>query len=291
MNDVVLKSPRLTHAGFAHGFSLRPWDLALDALDYRTSLERFSSDAGFDPVALRLVHQVHGARAVAFSDGAPSDSALGITDAARLEAADAAVARDGLAVGVRVADCVPILVADAATGRVAAIHAGWKGLVAGVIPAALSTLRRLDSSADADTVQTAARPEPSETLIAAVGPCIGPCCFEVGSDVAEVIVRAVPRSATPIVVRTALIEVPSAGDGPSGAAVRKSYVDLRAAVHAQLVEHGVLAIDDVGGCTRCDHERFFSYRRGGPDQKKRMLAAIGSQSQASRTGAKPLRRN
>jgi YfiH family protein len=140
-----------------------------------------------------------------------------------------------------VADCVPILVGDVISGRAAAIHAGWRGIEAGVIGAALATL------GDSRSVR-----------VAAIGPCIGACCFEVGIDVAERLVRA--TDATEIVA-----------DSCGG----KARVDLRRAARAQLEAHGFLegSIDDVGGCTKCDAERFFSFRRSG-EASGRHLAVI-----------------
>jgi YfiH family protein len=169
------------------------------------------------------VKQVHGARAV-------------LASAAEGQEADAVVAREaGAAVGVRVADCVPVLVADEASGHVAAIHAGWRGVVGGVVRAGVELLagQRLVS------------------LVAAIGPCIGPCCFEVGRDVAAQIGFVVREQ----------------GD--------KAYVDLRAAVRAQLALLGVAEarIEDVAGCTKDEPERFHSFRRDGANSG-RMLAAI-----------------
>ncbi len=144
-----LRSKLLDDAGFLHAFGAR------DAGD-----REIASTLGVDRVVQTT--QVHGARVV------PADAAPG-------EAADAVVARGGsspVAVGVRVADCVPVLLADARSGDVAAVHAGWRGVVAGVVPAAVAALG------------------PAPSLVAAVGPCIGACCFEVGLDVAELIARA-----------------------------------------------------------------------------------------------------
>jgi polyphenol oxidase len=174
---------------------------------------------------------VHGARAVEASDSG--------------QEADAIVAREGgLAVGVRTADCVPVLVADEVTRAVAAIHAGWRGIVSGVVGAGIDRLG-------------GRRP------VAAIGPCIGPCCFEVGIDVAERIERASGEAS--VVVRRA-------GE--------RAYVDLRRAVRAQLVGSGVPLdrIDDVPGCTK--HEpRFYSFRRDGAGGG-RMLSAIATTLQA-----------
>jgi copper oxidase (laccase) domain-containing protein len=101
-------------------------------------------------------------------------------------------------------------------------------------------------------------------LVAAVGPCIGPCCFEVGRDVA--------------------LEIAGAAGAGVIAAERgdKAYVDLRAAVRAQLALAGVAKnrIDDVAGCTKHEAARFHSFRRDGKDSG-RMLASIA----VRRTGA------
>ena len=102
--------------------------------------------------------QVHGAVVLS----ADSGSALG--------EADASVAtRPGVAVGVVTADCVPVLVA-AGAHAVAAVHAGWRGLARGVIPRALEAL---------------AQAAPGVGVVAAIGPSIGPCCYEVDAPVIE----------------------------------------------------------------------------------------------------------
>jgi hypothetical protein len=209
-----LQSPLLSAAGFAHGFTLRG-----------TDLKAMGQSLGFTPETLFVAKQVHGARVI---------RAGGNRQATAEEEGDALVAFRGtspllgpLAVAIKVADCVPVLVADEATGAVGAAHAGWRGVVAGVLSATLYNLRAGDR------------------VIAAIGPCIGACCFEVGRDVAEQIQTA---AGTDVVDR-------AAGD--------KAFVDLRKAVRAQLASKGVTRVDDVPGCTKCDPERFFSYRRDG----------------------------
>jgi YfiH family protein len=207
----LLASSLLAKAGFLHAFPTRdtPDTALLGALR---------------AAAVIQVKQVHGARAVLAGDAAGAEG-------------DALVASaGGVAVGVRVADCVPVLVADLASGRAGAIHAGWRGVVSGVVRAGVELLGGRD-------------------VVAAIGPCIGACCFEVGRDVAERI---------GFVVRVE-------GD--------KAYVDLRAAVRAQLRLLGLAdeAVDDVAGCTRHEPERFHSFRRDGANSG-RMLAAIASHS-------------
>jgi polyphenol oxidase len=219
----VLTSPLLSKHGFAHGFSPRteePGDLMRTLLAPRT---------------LYQANQVHGA-AVLRGEG---DVA-----ALRLRSADALVARAPFAVGVRVADCVPVLVGALETGSVAAIHAGWRGVVLGVVPAALAELAN-DGGA---------------RRVVAIGPCIGPCCFEVGGDVADQIAAA--SHGADVVVRRA-------GE--------KAYVDLRAAVRAQLAALGVAAddVEDVPGCTKCDAARFFSFRRDGANAGRHLAAIAG----------------
>lgn len=195
------------------------------------AIESVAIAGRFDGARLRQVHQVHGARAIVVG-GAPLEG----------EQADALVAMDrDDAVGVRVADCVPILLADPASGAVAAVHAGWRGIVAGVVASAFD----------------AARARGASMTLAAIGPCIGPCCFEVGDDVAA---RIAGATSSDVVARRA--------EG-------KAWVDLRRAVRAQLRALGVTDAhaDDVPGCTRCDAEHFFSHRRDG-DAAGRHLAFI-----------------
>jgi YfiH family protein len=220
-NPRLVASSVLDRAGFRHAFPERgtPDAALLEALGSR---------------GIAQIRQVHGAVAV-------EADAFGTRSAGAGEQADAIVGRRaGAAVGVRVADCVPVLVADEDTGAVAAIHAGWRGVVAGVVRAGV------------DLLAPAGRDPRRRSLVAAIGPCIGPCCFEVGADVAE---------------RVGFV-VRSAGD--------KAYVDLRAAVRAQLRALGLDddRIEDVPGCTK--HElRFHSFRRDGADSG-RMLAAIAA---------------
>jgi YfiH family protein len=142
---------------------------------------------------------------------------------------------------------VPVLVADEASGDVAAIHAGWRGVAGGVVRAGVERL---------------AAGRRGARLIAAIGPCIGPCCFEVGHDVAGQIERA---SYGARVIAT------ERGD--------KAYVDLRAAVRAQLAASGVSdgRVEDVPGCTRHEATRFHSFRRDGAGSG-RMLAAIATRA-------------
>lgn len=206
-----LESKALHEAGFRHAFSTRAAGEAKER--DRAMAEHLGASHVWQAT------QVHGDTVI--DAGEPEGTK-----------ADALIARrPGDAVGIRVADCVPILIASP-EGHVAAVHAGWRGVVNGIIGVSVKRL-----SGDASR------------FIAAIGPHIGPCCFEVGHEVGAQI-GFVDRVA---------------GD--------KSFVDLRRAVHAQLKAAGLTAIDDVGGCTKCHPDTYHSFRRDA-EASGRMLAAI-----------------
>ncbi|HET9957180.1 MAG TPA: polyphenol oxidase family protein, partial [Polyangiaceae bacterium] len=152
-------------------------------------------------------------------------------------------ASTGLACAVRTADCVPILIADRRSGAVAAVHAGWRGVVGSVIECALRELARSQSEA----------PE----WVAAIGPHISRAAFEVSDEVAHQLQQASPDP------------------GVVDRSRARPHVDLRRIVRAKLLALGVEAswIDDVDGCTVSDARQFFSFRRDGA-QSGRHLSAI-----------------
>jgi len=131
----------------------------------------------------------------------------------------------GLALCVVTADCVPVLLADGQ--RIAAVHAGWRGLVANVLRAAVH------------------RFEHPQRVTAWIGPAIGACCYEVGEDVAARIAAAAGR------------EVISARE-PG-----RPHADLRATATAQLEAVGITDLRHVPLCTRCEDRILWSYRRDG----------------------------
>jgi polyphenol oxidase len=196
---VFLRSPQLLERGVEHGFGTR-----------------LSRDAA--PRDCATVRQVHGTDV--------RRAPLGAGDAS----ADALwTSQPGLAVAVRTADCVPILLVDQRSRGVAAVHAGWRGSAARM---AEHAVRVLAQGIDAT---------PAE-LVAVIGPHIGPCCYEVD----EPVMAAVDD---PGVFRAA---------GRSGHA----YLDLRELNRRQLLRAGLAeeSIWFVEGCTSCD-ARFDSYRR------------------------------
>jgi YfiH family protein len=153
-----------------------------------------------------------------------------------LPAADGVVSSEpGVAVGIVTADCVPVLLAGEAGGSVAAVHAGWRGLARGVVVQGVDALRQ-------EVGQT--------RIVAAIGPHIGSCCYEVDAPVTDALSRAL---------------------GGIDGAVRPSqpghvWLDLAALVVDVLSRLGVAPADIgqvPGACTRCDALRFHSYRRDG----------------------------
>ena len=129
--------------------------------------------------------------------------------------------RPGVAISIRTADCYPILLADSRNVAVAAIHAGWRGTAARIVDRTLETM-----AAEFGT-------QPRD-IIAAIGPGIGVCCFEVGDEVAR-----------------------------QFGYDRRTHLDLAFENRKQLEAAGVPShnIEALGVCTFCDAERFFSYRR------------------------------
>ncbi len=189
----------------------------------------FGTRACSPPPALVRPRQVHGTRVVVLRREMMVE--IGEADAIVSE-------RPALPIGVVTADCLPLLVATP-HGSVAAVHAGWRGLAAGVISEALSALAALT-------------PDGITGASAVIGPRVGSGCYEIDAPVAEALARRFAGA-----VDTALV------------ATRPGHwqLDLATLACVDLVRSGVAA-DRVaalaGVCTACDAERFHSYRRDGP---------------------------
>lgn len=179
------------------------------------ALRQVAEESGATPV---LMHQVHGAGTSLVEDGgtrgAPSCDAL-------------YTSQPGVALLARAADCVPVLLADPATGWIAAAHAGRPGLAAGVVPAAVAALR--DSGA--------------EPTVAWIGPHVCGACYEVPAELRDEVAALVPEARS-----TTSWGTPA--------------LDLGAGVRAQLEAAGITDIRVVDACTRED-ATWPSYRRDG----------------------------
>ena len=182
------------------------------------------------PAAVVSVEQVHGTdilvldRPVGGAEPFPGTWDAIVTD------------QVGVLATVRTADCVPVLIHDPVGGVVAAVHAGWRGAIAGILPRTLSLMRRQFGSDPA-------------SLRMALGPSVGPCCYEVDAPVLERLGAAFSDWRS--VVRQA---------GPD-----RAMLDLGELVRRQALLEGVSpgGIRSVRVCTVCHPDLFYSYRREG----------------------------
>jgi YfiH family protein len=169
--------------------------------------------------------QVHGARA----------AVVGVRDRGRkIPGVDILLTRDpGVVLAMHYADCVPVLLVDPGRRAVAAVHTGWRGTAAGAAAEAVRALARAFGSRPGD-------------LVAAIGPAIGPCCYEVDAPVTAAL--------APWPWRDAVLE--PAGEG-------RWRLDLWEANRRQLADAGVPAgaVGVAGVCTACRPGLFFSHRR------------------------------
>ncbi|MGH7249125.1 MAG: peptidoglycan editing factor PgeF, partial [Pseudomonadota bacterium] len=150
--------------------------------------------------------------------------------------ADAMVTREaGIILGIFTADCVPVLLRAPREHVAGALHAGWRGVIGGIAGAGIRAMDSLGA--------------PPHSIRAALGPSIGPCCFEVDRALANRFAAEIPGSAR------------HRREGRPG----KAYLDLRAIVREQLIAAGVAshAIENVGPCTRCTAGQYFSRRAAG----------------------------
>ena len=174
--------------------------------------------------------QVHGTRVVRATHehvGRIDDQADGlVTDV------------PGLPLTQRFADCTPLLVYDPRRHVIGMGHAGWRGTVDGMAAALVQALSAEFGSHPAD-------------LVALVGPSIGPCCYEVGDEVAAAVRAALPDAATLLI-------------HPADQPAARPHLDLWAANAAQLHRAGVAQVEVAGLCPRCQRDTFFSHRGDGP---------------------------
>ncbi len=198
---------------------------------------RVTAALGLGPDRLTTGWQVHGAGVAVVTEPVPMD---------RRPKVDGLVTdRPGLALGILTADCVPVLLADREARVIGALHAGWKGALAGIVAATVEAMQRLGARRD--------------RIAAAIGPAIRQDSYEVGLD----LMRAY-NEADPTNIRFF---------APSMRA-RHFQFDLTGYVAARLALAGVERVEDTGADTRDDPERFFSYRRttlaGEPDYGRQL---------------------
>ena len=232
------RSPVLDLPGFVHGFPERTggvstgaraslnlgWRWGDDKATVEENRTRLAAHAGYDHAQLQVMRHVHGTNVWKVGEPLADDAEFDglVTD------------RVGPVLPAFAADCIPMLFAEPDARVCGAAHAGWRGTVHGIARNVVARLIELGAQADRIRV--------------ALGPSIGPCCFEVGPEVVDEF-------------RAAFGEVPGmVVQGP-----HKDHIDLRVASRAVLERAGVRPenIDTDPPCTRCEADRFFSYRRDG----------------------------
>jgi polyphenol oxidase len=270
----ILQAPALTKLPWLlHGFSTKPggisdlngekvlnlsftdWDTRENVLENR---RRFQSALGATDFQLIPLKQIHS-DVIHLFPAAPSEPCKG----------DASITnRPGLLLAVQTADCVPILLVDAKKRAIAAIHAGWRGTLARIATKAIGQMQMHFGTNPSD-------------LLAAIGPSIGPCCYEVGTEVATQFHSQFADAPDwfdefrtgdePNPVQWLNMMPP--GHQPPPQNVR---LDLKKANRAQLLAAGLrpqnIFTSDL--CTACRPNLLFSYRKQGP-RSARLLSVIG----------------
>ena len=242
--------------GLRHGFLGRAHGLGPGTFDLAMIRGRLAA-AGEETPAVLAARQVHGADVLSPED--PAFAGLDWHDGpARLPAADALVtASAGVLLTIRTADCVPVLLVAPAARAVAAVHAGWRGTLDGVIEHAVAAM----------SARYGARPA---TIAAAIGPAIGGCCYEFGVEhFAGFEARYGPKA------RNAWTVPPPAATREQPDATR-GYLDVRVLAGLALAAAGLdrAAVHVVGPCTADSPATLHSYRRDGANAG-RQLSYIG----------------
>ncbi len=251
----TLKCRALAEAGIPHGFSTRQGGVSQgylsslnfaynreDAANVDENFRRFCAANHLPFDSMVLTHQTHTDTVAIVGETFKNkgrERSLRDTDGL-------VTAEPGLGLVCFVADCVPILLADPKAKVVAAVHSGWRGTVAGIGARAVEKMQSLGAD--------------PQNIIAAIGPSIGPCCFEVGPEVQTEFDGAFPGR---------LPLLPSRREG-------HSMIDLWRACRLVLEEAGVEKTHIFGCeiCTSCNNMSFYSHRYT-KGRRGNLIGAIG----------------
>jgi hypothetical protein len=183
---------------------------------------------GVDPSQLVTLMQVHGNEVLTITNVATVPPEPRVYDAVITN-------QTGLALGIRTADCVPLLMADTTNGVIAAVHAGWRGLLSGVISRTLTIMCTTFGSSP-------------RNILVAIGPGIGPCCYEVRDNIFDQFLQKHKSSNAFAQQRHG-----------------RCYLDLPSFSRLQLRDMGIPGanIETAALCTGCRNDLFYSYRRDG----------------------------
>ena len=232
-----LRSTLLQREMFEHGFGTR-----------RTAPDEL-------PRELYVLRQIHGEKIVVLS-GVPGPRLSRLSENLKISSrglparpyrfddGDAMVGDlPGVSMGIRTADCLPILLADRVKGTAAAVHCGWRSLAAGLAGKAVSAMTGLMNAR-------------TDHLLAVLGPSLGPCCYEGGEEV---------REGFPAEQRE---------EGLFEQRGKKLYLDLASGGKTQLVMEGISPenVEEIAGCTSCNPDLFWSHRAR--REEERMVSFI-----------------
>ena len=195
---------------------------------------RLGAAVGFTPEQTVFTHQTHTDRVARVS---AEDRGWGLFREVEPERDGIYTNEPGVALVCFSADCTPILLHDPVRHAVAAVHSGWRGTALGIAARCVEAMTREFGTDPAN-------------LQAAIGPCIGPCCFETDANVPEAMEKALGPAADQYIRR--------AGE--------KYYPDLKGLNALWLRLAGVCQIDSSCDCTRCQPDRFWSHRLTGFDR-------------------------
>jgi len=231
----VSSEPHL--AGLNFGYNIGD-----DAETVDENHRRFAAATGINLPIVRG-HQVHGVRVVTV-DKIPeiTTERYGQTNA-NIGDCDGLVTRQvGITLSVRIADCVPVLMHDPAAKVIGAFHAGWRGAVGGILAEGIAAMEDLGAKA--------------ENIHAAIGPCIGVCCYEVGDDFIQAYTAAL-------------------GSEFAQRYIINRHADLVKTCFALLEKPGIPTanIDVANECTMCNPTQYYSHRTSGT-KRGTMIAAI-----------------
>jgi len=256
-----------------HGFSTRPggvselqgekvlnlgfaeWDSQENVLENR---RRFQSALGADRLTLVTLRQIHS-DVVQLFEGPPAEPCRGDASATN---------RASLLLAVQTADCVPILLVDPKRRAVTAVHAGWRGTLQRILAKTIGTMHMQFGTKPAD-------------LLAAIGPSIGGCCYEVGTEIAVEFKSQFPNASDwfdelrtgdePNPLQWLNMSPPGHQPPP-----KNVLLDLRKANRAQLLDAGLRSqnITVIDLCTACRRDLLFSYRKEG-GSTGRLMSVIG----------------
>jgi polyphenol oxidase len=258
-----LNGKRVLNLGFTE------WDTRENVKENRRRLQEAVGAQNFKLVSLLQFHS----DAILQFESAPTEPSRG----------DASIAKSsGLLLAVQTADCVPILVVDPKNRVVAAVHAGWRGTLARIVEKAIGRMQMQLGSQPAD-------------LLAALGPAIGGCCYEVGTELAAAFSAQFANAAE-------FFDELRTGDEPNPLQwlnmmppghqppPKKVLLDLRKANRSQLEAAGVPAsnifVSDL--CSGCNRDLLFSYRKEGAESG-RMMAVIGIRTEEKKAARQTLR--